>query len=353
MLSLLGGLLFFQIALISPNASPNGVDLLPADIAAWHAAAAPEKFSVAQLNAFATADNAAVLDELGFFGAQRRQYTGGKDIVTVEAIRMKDPSAAYGAFTWFRQTGWREETNSSHDPRAFQAAVGATDAVLQRNSYVVHISGVAATHQQLEAAAAALPSLENEPLPALASHLPASGLVGGSVKYAYGPQLFDRVVPGLPAMAMGFHLGAEVVAGEYRLPGKSPMTLVLVEYPTPQIARSLEKNLTSQNLNGAHVKRVGPLLAIVPGGASDADAARLIDQVHYEMAGMWDEKVSKIKEPSFAQMIISIFELCGILLVFCVLSGAAYGGIRVLTRSKNPGYAFEGDADFISLKING
>ena len=369
--SQLAGLLLFQIALISPNAGLSGGDLLPAELGEWRAApgsAGLEKFSAVQVNTFAqaaiqansasrsAAADSAALSEFGFFGAQRRTYQQGHKTITVEAIRMKDSSAAYGAFTWYRQAGWREEFSVPHDPRSFQAAVGPNEAVLQRNSYCVRILGAAPNHKELARAAAVLPSMQEEPQPSLSAYLPTAGLVHASAKYAYGPQVFEHVVSQLPAMAVGFHMGAEAVAGEYHLPGKQPMTLVLVEYPTPQIARNFAKNLESvsaaRNLPSPHIKRKGPLLMIVPNATVEADADHLIAQVHYAMDGMWDEKMPNFKEPTFAQMIMSIFELCGILLLFCVLSGLAYGGIRVLTRSKNQGYTFEGDADLISLHLN-
>jgi len=231
--------------------------------------------------------------------------------------------------------------------------------VLQRNSYCVRIlnPGAAPSHKELALAAAMLPSMENEPLPSLANHLPVAGLVRGSPKYAYGPQVFARAVTQVPAMAVGFHMGAEAIAAEYRLPGQQPLTLVLIEYPTPQIARNIVKSLDALNLAEVRIKRIGPLLVMVPSiavnGPQETDAQHLISEVHYEMGGMWDEKMPNFKEPTFAQMIMSIFELCGVLLVFCALSGVVYGGIRVLTRSKNAGHGFEGDADFISLDING
>jgi hypothetical protein len=388
MLSQLAGLLLFQIALVSPNAGLSGGDLLPAELGEWRASpggSVLEKFSAAQVNTFAAgaiqaqsasrsagADSAA-LNEFGFFGAQRRTYQHGHKTITVEAIRMKDSSAAYGAYTWYRQAGWREEFSVPHDPRSFQASVGPNEAVLQRNSYCLRILGAPPSHKELALAAAVLPSMQDEPMPSLAEYLPAAGMVHSSAKYAYGPQVFEHVVSQLPAMAVGFHMGAEAVAAEYHLPGKQPMTLVLVEYPTPQIARNFAKNLGAKNLGAKNlgaknlgaknlgslnpasvrIRRKGPLLMIVPDAVVETDAEHLMDQVHYAMDGMWDEKVSSHKEPTFAQMIMSIFELCGILLVFCALSGVAYGGILALTRRKNPGYGFEGDAGFTSLNING
>jgi hypothetical protein len=356
----LAGLLLFQIALVSPNAGLSGGDLLPAELGEWRVPAGGaglEKFSAAQVNVFASGADSAALNEFGFFGAQRRTYQQGHKTITVEAIRMKDSSAAYGAYTWYRQSGWREEFSVPHDARSFQAAVGPSEAVLQRNSYCVRIIGTLPNHKELALAAAVLPSMQDEPQPPLAAYLPAAGLVHSSAKYAYGPQVFEHVVAELPAMSVGFHMGAEAVAGEYHLPGKQPMRLVLVEYPTPQIARNFAKNLetasSAANLAAVRIKRKGPLLMIVPNGVAEADATHLMDQVHYAMDGMWDEKTPNFKEPTFAQMIMSIFELCGILLVFCLVSGVIYGGIRVLTRSKKPGHGFEGDIDFISLDLNG
>jgi hypothetical protein len=366
----LAGLLLFQIALISPNAAPTSGDLLPAELGEWHAAAPPQKFSAAQVGDFA-GDASAALDEFGFFGGQRREYQQGNRTITVEAMRMKDSSAAYGAYTFYRQPGWREESNAAHDPRSFEAAVGPNEAVLQRNSYCVRFifdskqfdskqsdsrQGAAPTHKELALAAAMLPSMQNEPLPVLPSHLPVAGLVAGSPKYAYGPKVFAQIVPQVPAMAVGFYMGAEAMSAEYRMPGKPSMNLVLIEYPTPQIARNIVKNLDALNLTEVRMKRIGPLLVIVPNvpvnSPLEADAQRLIGQVHYEMAGMWDEKTPNFKEPTFAQMIMSIFELCGILLVFCLLSGLVYGGILALTRSRSKGHGFEGNADFISLDLN-
>jgi hypothetical protein len=361
MASLVASLLLFQIALISPDAASGG-DLLPAELGEWRASgAALEKFSPAQVNVFASGADGVALNEFGFFGAQRREYRQGNRTVTVEALRMKDSSAAYGAFTWYRQSGWREESSVAHDTRSFRAAIGPNEAVLQRNGYCIRILGVQPSHKELAQAAAVLPSLEEEPMPSLPAYLPTGGLIHSSAKYAYGPQVFERVVPQVPAMAVGFHMGAEIVAAEYRLPGKPPLTLVVAEYPTPQIARNFAKNIESLNLSTVRVKRSGPLLAIVPNldaggdasGAQSAEADHLLAQVNYEMTGTWNEKVPNVKEPTFAQMIMSIFELCGILLVFCVLSGVVYGGIRVFTRSRNPGHGFEGDSGLIGLNLNG
>jgi hypothetical protein len=51
-------------------------------------------------------------------------------------------------------------------------------------------------------------------------------------------------------------------------------------------------------------------------------------------------------------MILGIFELCGILLLFSVLSGLAYGGLRVLFRRKYEGQIFDRDVEVIELRLS-
>jgi hypothetical protein len=53
-------------------------------------------------------------------------------------------------------------------------------------------------------------------------------------------------------------------------------------------------------------------------------------QVNYLATVQWNEAIPvPVKAQSVAQMILAILSLAGIILVFCVLSGLAFGGIRV------------------------
>src|ERR1022692_5081812 len=143
MLSMLAGLLLFQIVLVSPNATPGTGDVLPADLGQWHAALAGkkvEKFSSVQVGAFASPTDAAALSEFGFLGAERREYrmmnSQGQPMI-VEALRMRDATAAFGAFTWYRKAGWNEDLSQKTDARRFKAAIGPGEAVLQRNAFCI------------------------------------------------------------------------------------------------------------------------------------------------------------------------------------------------------------------------
>jgi hypothetical protein len=92
----------------------------------------------------------------------------------------------------------------------------------------------------------------------------------------------------------------------------------------------------------AVVKRVGPLVAMVLGGAPDLPAARrLLDQITYEAAVTVNEPMPLILRPeTAAQMLLSIITLAGIVLVFCLASGLIFGGLRVIARKF--GYADAG-----------
>ena len=360
MLSTLTGLLLFQIALVSPNAAPGTVDVLPADLGQWHAALAGkkvEKFSSVQVRDFAPPIDAVALNEFGFLGAERREYrmmsSTGRPMI-VEALRMRDATAAFGAFTWFRQAGWNEDVSQKTDARRFKAAVGPGEAVMQRNAFCLRIRNTAPSHQELAQLATALPSLDNEPLPEIGDFLPPEGMVKSSGKYVFGPLVLAQLTPSLPPSAIGFTMGAEVMTGEYRVNGRSQtMMLVLALYPTPQIAQKYAKELDALDV---HYKRTGALLSIVPnigpGAAQKTDAEALLKKVRYTMSVMLNQGIRKPIEQNLAQMILGIFKLCGILLAFSVLSGLAYGGLRVLFRRRYEGQIFDRDVEVIELRLS-
>ena len=255
--------------------------------------------------------------------------------MTVEALRMRDATAAYGAFTWYQQPGWETQLSTKTDGRKFMAAIGADGAVMQRNGFCVHVIGSTATHQELSQLANALPSLDNDPLPEIGDFLPLEGMVKGSAKYAFGPTVLAKVAPSMRPANIGFTLGAVVFAADYHVSGRPPMTLLLALYPTPQIAQKYAKQLTEQNIP-VQYKRTGALIAMVyasnDGAPKKSDADIVLGRVHYTMGVMLNQGIRKITEVTFMQMLMGIFQLCGVLLVFALTSGVLYGLIRVLAR---------------------
>jgi hypothetical protein len=339
----LGTALFLlQVALVSPQAARTGEDLLPNELPGWKADKT-EKFAPSDLARFLVSD-APVVEEYGFLSGERKIYRGGSRAMTVEALQMRDASAAYGAFTYFRQLSWRPEigTGAPPEPRRFHAAVGDSEGVLLRNSYVIRIRGAAPERPHLVALAAAMPTFEDEILPGIKDFLPLAGVVRTSLKYILGPAAFARLVPELPAAAIGFDQGAEVEVAQYRLAGKPPMTMVLALYPTPQIAGARAKTLGEHS--SFAIRRTGSLVSIVLGSPPKADADLLLSRVRYEVSVAWNQGIAKHHEPTLGELIINIIILSAALVGFCIVSGALFGGLRVLSRRLYPGRGFDKEA---------
>src|SRR5208282_113049 len=84
---------------------------------------------------------------------------------------------------------------------------------------------------------------EKGPLPPIRTYLPKVGRLLGSERYALGPEAMraalDELGQSSPAVltdAAGFSSGAEAVLAKYSSQGKDGGVLLLLEYPTPQLA---------------------------------------------------------------------------------------------------------------------
>jgi hypothetical protein len=79
-------------------------------------------------------------------------------------------------------------------------------------------------------------------------------------------------------------------------------------------------------------KRTGPLVAVVT-GSTDADAAeRILAKVNYQANVTIDEKAPYREVQSFARIILNYIFFAGLIIVFCVVSGGLFAGVRILSR---------------------
>src|SRR5689334_9316707 len=179
--------------------------------------------------------NAALLKEYGFtdFGGATYTRDDGRTL-KIKAARFQDASGAYGAFTFYKT------------PEMLNEKIG--DQGYSLNSRVLFYRGnvlIDGVFQQLSAMSAAelrelasnlpRPQGTSGNLPALPTYLPKGSYVKNTTRYIVGPIAFDKIQAPVPAQAVNFAKGAEVVLGDYNLSG-SPATLLLIGYPTPQIA---------------------------------------------------------------------------------------------------------------------
>jgi hypothetical protein len=225
-------------------------------------------------------------------------------------------TADYGAF---QVSGSRFKDTTA----AYAAALEQTGT--QVGNYTVQCSGHCPANLA-ELARKALPAVSGAPFPLLPTYLPPKGR---SERYILGPLSLQDFVPAIPATAAAFQFGTEAVTAQYGS-SRDPVTLAIFSYPTPQIARQQLPEF--QKVTGILVKRDGPLVvAVTPSSAAAAQS--LLARVAYQASVSWDQRPPVVvKAQSVGRMMLAIFELAGIVLAFCILSGLAYAAFRMLSR---------------------
>ena len=339
--------------------------ILPREFGGWQMPA-PSRTS----NDPAVADpvNAAVLKEYGFDSFESASYTrdDGRKL-TVRAARFSDASGAYGAYTYYKT------------PEMLIEKVG--DGAASLNERVLFYRGnilVDAVFQKLSAMSAAelrelaqdlpLPAGNTRNLPGLPAYLPPQSYVKNTAKYVVGSAALQNLDAPVPASLVDFSSGAEVVMGNYNSSG-GEATLMLISYPTPQIAadhlRRIEAaspknnessaNATPMLANPIFAKRTGPIVVVVAGPLSQAEAKSLLASVNYDANVTWNENTHFTKRDNLANLLVNVIILCFIIIGFALVAGVAFGGIRILARRMFPGRVFERaeSREFIALHLSG
>ena len=208
---------------------------------------------------------------------------------------------------------------------------------------------------------------DEAPLPPIRGYLPEEDLIQGTQKYALGPAGLTAALEALNESKfvaitpeIGFAKGAEAMLASYRLPGGRSQDLLIIEYPTPQIAEQQLKHIqpvlaTNAELAGVTVERKNSLLSLVLSPASAAASAKLRENIRYETAVTWNEGSHTITDPPWLLMVKNIFigtlVFCGIAIVL----GVAFGGVRVLTKKFFPGKVFDrhSSTEVLQLGLSG
>jgi len=265
-------------------------------------------------------------DEYGFQQGEQAQYASGATKFTATAYRLQDSTDAMAAFEWQRPANARQSS------LAKLAAETPGAVILVHGNYLLAFNGYRPAVAEIDGLIQTLPKLEMSPLPALIGYLPSPKLVSNSERYITGPVGLEKFDPTIPPSTAAFHLGAEAQLGSFR-GGKGEMKLAIFSYPTPQIAR--ERLVDFERISGVMAKRTGPLVAVIVAPASPDEAEKLLAQVRYEPTITWNERVPTAKD-NIGNLVINVFELIGILLIFCTVAGVSYGGFRAIVRRAGP-----------------
>ena len=245
-------------------------------------------------------------DEYGREAAEQADY----GLFQVKAVRYKDTTGAYAA------------------------SLEARDHPIQVDNYLIACSGKCPNDLATLAKRAAphLPCTAADPQAIISRRRTRSPILSAT---SWARSACIRTCPRSPIPPSPSTLGPKANLARYRL-SKGEATLAVFSYPTLEMAR--QQTPAYEKIPGVVVKRTGSLVALVASAGSNQEvdpeaAKKLLSQVNYRGAISFNEPLPLVIKPeTAAQMILAIMTLAGYLLVFCLVSGLAYGAIRVVAR---------------------
>lgn len=281
--------------------------------------------------------------EYGGETAERAVYDGPVGRFSATAYRMTD---ATGALAWYQAI---RPANAVPVRGAASVATTPGSQVMAHQNYVFVFEGWRPLDKEMAALYPQLPKVRSGGgLPKLLAYLPEKGRIRNSERYLLGLDSLAKFEPALPGNLVGFEDGVEGMAARYRLPSGQEVSLVLLEYPTPQLARKRFSEFEKQS--GWAVKRSGPFIAVAP-GVDAKTAAPVLDPISWEVQFTWNEATKFVTAQDVGQMMMAIFELAGLLLVVCLGGGLVFAAIAILRRRRRTAGG-ESDAEATFLHLN-
>ncbi len=345
------------------RATPASGSILPKQFSGWQAGAS---LQASQDPGIADPVNAALLKEYGFTDVELATYSRGDGHkLTIRAARFQNASGAYGAFTYYKTPPMLGEKigdqGASLNQRVlFYRGNIVVDAVFQ------DLTAMSAAELRELAGGLPLPPDSAAQLPGLPAYLPKESYEKNTAKYVMGPIGLEKISAPLPANLVDFGADAEVALGQYTTP-HGLATLMLISYPTPQMAaEQLKKIDAAQEANASTPsnspqilgpifdKRTGPLLVVAAGPLSQSEAKALLSSVNYEANVTWNENTYLSPKDNIGSLVVNILYLSFIIAGFCIVAGVAHFGLRVLAKRWFPDRFFDRpeQVEFISLHLS-
>ena len=352
---------FVGVAFGAPQAA---VPLLPHDFAGWEM-----QGNVQASNDPGSADptNARVLNEYGFTDFASATYTrdDGRSL-KIRAARFTDASGAFGAYTFYLQRDMTKEQIGD------QGASLGNRVLFYRGHILVDAqfsqeSPMSGAELRVLAGSLPRPSGNTGNLPTFIEFLPRRDYIPNTQKYVMGPLALTSLAPPVSADLVDFGASSEVSLARYNTPS-GEATLMLISYPTPQLAadhlRKIDaahqlgkpQSAGASTIEGSGTffdKRTGPILAVASGGISDSDAKALLSKVNYEASVTWNTPTNDTQVRDLYMLILNIVILCAILAGLAIIAGVAFGGVRILVKRIYPDRVFDRpeQMEFISLHL--
>ncbi|MBI2686290.1 MAG: hypothetical protein HYX27_08235 [Acidobacteria bacterium] len=272
---------------------------------------------------------AAVWSEYGLQEAESAEYSGLKGSFFVSVWRLPDATNAQAALQLLR-------------------AARPAGSLQQRGNYVLEFSGFKPEEETINQLILHMPRYDSSSLPALTGFLPAPNRHGNSERYIVGPASLEAFLPGMSPSLVAFHFGTEGQLARYR-DKDGDVTLVLFNYPNPQIAK--ERLAAFQEHKQYVARRSGPLLAVVTQSPTPDAAERMLSQVRWEVNVTLNQQLPDPKGDNIGVLFLNVSKFSGLMIVFAVFAGGAFAGFRMLGR-KFSGQKPGEDATVIALHID-
>ena len=303
----------------------------------------------------------ALAKESGLVSVITKDYrAGGNRTIPFTLYQFKDSSGAYEAYDFLR---------------AQFALMNVYNTLIIKGNVILRMWSLPENSPEVPPVVAWVNSVSDRVAsPPIATYLPEKNKEFLAERYALGPigfrqaamELQSGLLPSsggkldLTSLAdqAGFNSGAEAMFAKYNS-GKDEATLLLIEYPTPQLAelhlRHLQRALADAKLTTSSIERKGSLLSIVLAPTSPEYAEKLRGEVKYETQVTWNEPSQTATDPPILSTVGKIFVATGILMLITVVIGIAFGGVRVITKRLFPGKVFnrKEPIEFLQLGLSG
>jgi uncharacterized protein DUF6599 len=288
--------------------------------------------------------DSAVIIEYGFARLTKAQLIHPEQKpLTIAIYEMLDSAAAYGLFTYLRPP-----TAEPFSKIGSTAAGTDREISFHQSRYYVVLSSetadAASQSAMFQVSRAVSKSLPNDfSIPMVASKLPSENRVARSEKFLMGAEALSRLLPLGDKDPFGLSTGAEAAMAKYEQAGRESATLLLIHYPTQQLARRMLESGYRQYSSRhpdqtAFYKRDGPMVVLVLASNSPELATTLLEKVSYVSTVSWDPKV---EPPSIAQVMLNIFIFCGIMLGVTFAAGFIFGIVRIVIKRFFPNKVFD------------
>jgi hypothetical protein len=344
----------FLIAAARPAAAQS---FLPASFAEWSAADSPVVVPATGLDQTLGSD-ASIFGEYFLKSLEQRTFTHSAQAAQIKLYRFRDPSSAYGAYTFLRSDSLAPADLGSY------SAVSGDRALVVVGDFVLDVTGKPArpSNPDLKQLITSLDKVaDHTPFPTIGEHLPEPDRVRGSEHYVLGPRALSQYVPLGTDDWVGFNYSAETMLARYRLAGKE-VTLLISSYPTQQIAADkfagMLRRFTFDPPGGVPPgqtvlfgKRSSSLIAVVVGAPSRETANQLLDQVQYVSEVTWNEPKHTLTDPTIGSIVVGAFLGTGVIMLLALAVGLGFGGIRVFLRFFLPNKVFDREKQIEILQL--